>query len=114
MRKLIQGLAACLLFTSATGFAATDMPSMNMKPSPSTNANSQAPRVDAEVKKIDRAAGRITLKHGPIETLKMGAMTMSFPVKDKASLSTVKEGDKVAVTFDKINDVATVTSIAPR
>ncbi|MGO4812553.1 copper-binding protein [Cupriavidus sp. 2MCAB6] len=44
----------------------------------------------------------------------MSAMTMSFPVKDKASLSKPKEGDKVNATFDKVNSGATVIRIEPR
>ncbi len=38
--------------------------------------------VKAEVVKIDKPAGKITLKHGPIKNLDMDAMTMVFRVAD--------------------------------
>ena len=39
---------------------------------------------DAEVRKIDKDAGKITLKHGEIRNLDMPPMTMVFQVKDPA------------------------------
>ena len=60
-------------------------------------AFAQAPAVKGEVKKIDEAAGKITLKHGPIKSLDMDedGMTMVFRVQDSAMLRQVKVGDKV-------------------
>ena len=52
-------------------------------------------RTDGEVRKIDLAAGRITLRHGEIKNLDMPPMTMVFNVKDKALLDRLKTGDKV-------------------
>ena len=39
---------------------------------------------EAEVRKIDKDAKKITLKHGPIKNLDMPGMTMVFQVKDIA------------------------------
>lgn len=50
---------------------------------------------DAEVRKVDKDAGKLTLKHGEIKNLEMPPMTMIFGVKDKALLDRVKAGDKV-------------------
>jgi Cu(I)/Ag(I) efflux system protein CusF len=50
---------------------------------------------DGEVQKVDKAAGKVTLKHGELEDLKMPPMTMVFIAKDKAILDKVKKGDKV-------------------
>lgn len=50
---------------------------------------------DGEVRKIDREAGKITLKHGDIRNLDMPGMTMVFTVKDKLMLDALKAGDKV-------------------
>jgi Cu(I)/Ag(I) efflux system protein CusF len=41
---------------------------------------------DAEVRKVDTDAGKLTLKHGQIKDLDMPAMTMVFQVKDKTVL----------------------------
>ena len=68
---------------------------------------------DAEVRKIDMEAGKITLKHGDIKNLDMPGMTMVFVVKDKAMLDKLKTGDKVK--FKAINEGGkfTVTDIQP-
>ena len=68
---------------------------------------------EAEVRKVDKAAGKITLKHGEIRNLDMPPMTMVFQVKDKAVLDTLKQGDKVKFTADKVNGAYTVTRIEP-
>lgn len=70
-----------------------------------------APLVDAEVRKVDKEQAKITLKHGPIPNLEMDGMTMIFRVADAKLLDTVKPGDKVKFTADKVNGAFTVTSI---
>ena len=116
MKRNLIGLATvCATFAfTLPAQAADDMAGMQMTPAASTSASTSAPKpVEAEVRKVDTANGKVTLKHGPIENLGMSAMTMSFPVKDKASLARLKEGSKVRATFDKVNGVATVTNIEP-
>src|SRR5262245_7977710 len=72
----------------------------------------QAPMVNGQVTKIDEAAGKITLKHGPIKKLDMNeGMTMVFRVQDAALLKQVKVGDKVRFDADRINGQITVTKI---
>ena len=66
---------------------------------------------EAEVRKIDVAGGKITLKHGEIKNIEMPAMTMVFQVKDRGVLTQVKAGDKVQFTADKIRGAYTVLSI---
>ncbi|MES2532968.1 MAG: copper-binding protein, partial [Pseudomonadota bacterium] len=55
-------------------------------------AQSALPMIDAEVRKVDIDAGKITLRHGDITNLDMPAMTMVFRVKDPALLQKVKPG----------------------
>ena len=69
------------------------------------------PMAEAEVRKVDAGAGKITLKHGDIRNLDMPPMTMVFQVKDPALLTKVKAGDKVRFTADKLNGAYTVMSI---
>lgn len=61
----------------------------------SLSASAQDAMVKGEVKKIDKAAGKITLNHGPIKNLDMTDenMTMVFHVQDLAMLKQVKVGD---------------------
>lgn len=55
----------------------------------------RAPLAEGEVRKVDKDAAKITLKHGDIKALDMPPMTMRFEVRDKAWLDTFKVGDKV-------------------
>lgn len=83
---------ALTLASTPAAFAATPMEGMDMKPAGQTK---QAPKpVAAEVRKIYLDTGKVTLKHGAIDNLGMGAMTMTFAVKDKASLQHFKEGQR--------------------
>ena len=66
---------------------------------------------DAEVRKIDKEQGKITLKHGEIKNLDMPPMTMVFRVKDPAMLGNLKEGDRVRFSADKVGGQYTVTGI---
>jgi Cu(I)/Ag(I) efflux system protein CusF len=50
---------------------------------------------EAEVRKVDKGAGKITLRHGAIRSLDMPPMTMVFQAADPALLDKVKAGDKV-------------------
>ena len=67
--------------------------------------------VKADVVKIDKAAGKITLKHAPIKNLEMDAMTMVFRVAEPAMLDKVKEGDKIEFEADRVNGAITITKI---
>jgi Cu(I)/Ag(I) efflux system protein CusF len=66
---------------------------------------------DGEVKNIDPKSGQVTLKHGPIENMKMPPMTMAFPVQDPSVLWGLKEGSKVKFTLENVNGVPTITSL---
>ena len=72
-----------------------------------------AQSVNGEVRKIDEAAGKITLRHGPIKSLDMmdDNMTMVFRVQDPTMLKQVKVGDKVKFDANRINGQITVTKI---
>jgi len=52
-------------------------------------------RSQGEVRKVDKEANKVTLRHGPIEELKMPGMSMVFQVKDPKMLDQLKEGDKI-------------------
>jgi Cu(I)/Ag(I) efflux system protein CusF len=69
------------------------------------------PTAEGEVRKVDKAAGKISLKHGEIKNLDMPPMSMVFQVQDPALLNKVKVGDKVVFTADQIKGVYTLISI---
>ena len=66
---------------------------------------------EGEVRKVDKDAKKITIKHGPLRKLDMPAMTMVFQVKDPAMLARVKAGDKVKFEAEKVGGAFTVTRI---
>src|SRR6266849_10521930 len=51
------------------------------------------------VKKVDPAAGKVTIAHGPIQTMNWPAMNMTFTVKDKALLDKFLQDKKVEFEF---------------
>ena len=67
--------------------------------------------IDGEVRRVDKEAKKLTIKHGPIPNLNMDPMTMVFHVKDPAMLEQVKAGDKIRFQADKIGGNYTVTRI---
>jgi Cu(I)/Ag(I) efflux system protein CusF len=68
---------------------------------------------EGEVRKVDKAAGKITLKHGEIKNLGMPPMTMVFAVKDPALLDNVQPGAKVRFAAEEVNGSYRVTAIEP-
>ena len=65
-------------------------------------STSSAAMADGEVRKVDKDAKKITIKHGPLQSLDMPAMTMVFQVGEPAMLDQVKAGDKVKFQAEKM------------
>lgn len=70
-----------------------------------------AEMAEGEVRKINKEAGKLTIKHGPIQNLGMPGMTMIFRVSDPAMLEQAKVGDKIRFEAQKINGALTVTAL---
>ena len=68
---------------------------------------------EGEVRKVDKDAQKITIKHGPLKNLDMPPMTMVFRVKDAAMLDAVKQGDKVKFVAENVGGQFVVTEIGP-
>lgn len=106
---LIGLLTICSHVTAQTTKETTG--TANVSPSSPTSPVSQAETSEAEVRKVDLGAGKVTLRHGEIKNLGMPPMTMVFQVKDRAFLNGLKAGDSVKFTADKIKGAYTVLSI---
>ena len=85
-----------------------DMSGSAMPAAPAAGQMSQG-----EVRKVDKDAQKITIKHGPISNLDMPPMTMVFRVKDPALLDKVKAGDRIRFAADRIEGAYTVTRMEP-
>lgn len=67
--------------------------------------------VDGEIRKVDKDAAKLTIKHAELPNLGMMPMTMVFRVQDKAMLGQVAAGDKVRFAAEKIGGALTVTAL---
>ena len=79
-------------------------------------ATEPATGADGEVRRIDRAQARVTLRHGEIRALDMPPMTMVFRVRDPKLLDGLAVGDKVrfeAVAADGSYIVTAIAKAAP-
>ena len=68
---------------------------------PAGTADRATAMTEGEVRKIDKSAGKLTLKHGEIKNLEMPAMTMVFQVSNASLLDKVRTGDRVRFRAEK-------------
>lgn len=76
-------------------------------------ASAEMQMIDAQVKKVDKAAGKVTLSHGPLTNLNMPAMTMVLKVSNVAWLDQMKTGDKIRFMAENVNGAITVVHFEP-
>lgn len=74
-------------------------------------AKSQIHKGAGVVTNVERDAGKVTLKHEPIESLNWPGMTMAFTVKDKALLDNLAKDKKVQFEFIQEGKQYVITSI---
>lgn len=104
-------MIAAALFAMAAAWPLFADDAQNKGPAAASRPSAQL--ADGEVRKVDKEAKKITLRHGPIPSLDMPAMSMVFQVKDPAMLDQVKAGDKIRFQAEKIGGQYTVTHIEP-
>jgi Cu/Ag efflux protein CusF len=63
------------------------------------------------VKRVDKAAGSLTIAHEPLANLGMPAMTMSFAVRDRAWLTSLKEGAKIRFVAESVKGELVVVAL---
>jgi len=96
--------------------AALTMPASFAAHIPSHPAEAKLPESGyavGEVRRVDKLAGKVTLRHGPIANLEMPSMSMVFRAKDKAMLERIKEGDRVRFKAENVQGAITLTEIQP-
>lgn len=101
------------LAVPATVAAASDHAAHHPQASAAAAAPAAADMTDGEVRKVDKAAGKLTLKHGEIKSLDMPGMTMVFQVRDPAMLEALKAGDKVRFKAEKSGSALVITELVP-
>lgn len=108
MSKLAKTLFAVSLFASPAAHAEESYQVLAAGASQAAQ-----PLSEGEVRKVDREANKITIKHGPLVNLDMPGMTMVFQVRDPALLDRAKAGDKVKFRVEKEGAQYFVVSIDP-
>jgi Cu(I)/Ag(I) efflux system periplasmic protein CusF len=74
-------------------------------------AQSSGP-VRGQVIEVDRSAGEITIRHGPMKKLGMDrGMTMVFRMQEPAKFKKIKAGDRVRFEALDVNNDYSVTRI---
>ena len=105
-------LTALTLTLGLTGYATLSLAqadhSAHTMPKPV--AATTAALEDATVKKIDKAAGKVSLAHGALSN-GMPAMTMVYRVKDASLLNKVQVGQKVRFAADPADGGTTLTRL---
>jgi Cu(I)/Ag(I) efflux system periplasmic protein CusF len=89
---------------AATSFAQATAPAQASAPMAKDLA-------DAEVRKVDKDAKKVTLKHGPIKSLDMPSMTMVFQVRDEKLFDKLVAGEKIKFTAEQLQGAYVVTGV---
>jgi len=114
-------LAIGLLAAALTGPAFAQMKGMDMKDMPMKDkgmdmksekkSKTQTHKVSGTITKVDPAKSTVTIAHGPVQSMKWPAMTMTFKVKDKAMLDKLAKDQKVDFEFREEGKDHVITNV---
>lgn len=114
MKSLVTGLTLSAIMLASTGALAQahaqhhgTTPVSADTPAPTDSL----PWAEAEVRRVDPAARKVTLRHGPIANLDMPPMSMAFQVEDAALIGPLQPGDQVRFTAEQRQGAYWVTRI---
>ncbi len=97
--KVWIALSSALVLFAATGLT----PASATEPESQHQHEAAADeKVAGEIRKIDLDNNKVTIRHGEMKQLNMGAMTMVFRFTDPAMLGELKVGDKVRFVPAKV------------
>lgn len=100
MKTAAHILTAVLLGSAPFVVQSTEMP-----------AEQSAQLAEGEIRKINKEAGKVTIKHGPLANLDMPPMTMVFQLKDPSVIDTLAVGDKIRFVAEKIGGTYTLEHV---
>lgn len=106
MKKLLATAIVCVSGAFTAPLMAADMAHMEHG---AMHAAAAAQLADGLVKKVDKAAGTLTIAHGPLNG--MPGMSMAFRVKESAWLDQLKTGQKIRFAAEEQSGVMTVVRI---
>jgi Cu(I)/Ag(I) efflux system periplasmic protein CusF len=103
--------AVSLVGVALIAFAAGALAQTKPGTPPGASAPKAAAMAEGEIRRINKAAASVTLRHGPIASLNMPPMTMDYKVANPRLLDAFKPGDKVRFTADLVGQDYVVTRI---
>jgi Cu/Ag efflux protein CusF len=109
MKLLITVLVSTVLYGHVLAQTAAPVTSASAATTPA--AIPAKDMTEAEVRKIDKDAKKVTLKHGPIKNLDMPSMTMVFQVRDMALFDKLTMGEKIMFTAEQLQGAFVVTGV---
>ena len=109
MKSFQQLLAATALASACL----SPLPGLAQASTDPIKASASAELADGDVRKVDKEARKITIKHGELKGLDMPPMTMVFQVRDEKLLGSVKAGDKIRFKAMQDGAALVVTEIYP-
>lgn len=111
MKAFAQSALAILIAGAAALASAQDHQHAGHGAHEASATSAAAPLTEGEIRKIDKEAGKITLRHGEIKNLNMAAMTMVLRVQDPSMLDQVQVGDKVQFAAERMNGAITIVQL---
>jgi Cu(I)/Ag(I) efflux system protein CusF len=113
--KIAQSVVVSAVLAVAALVSTTSFAQAQTAPGKSGAVKPDSPKdiTEGEIRKVDKDAGKLTIKHGDIRNLDMPAMTMVFLVKDKAMLDKLQAGDKIKFKALNENGKLVATEIQP-
>ena len=97
---ILMGVLTAIALAGMSSVSASEQSHSSMKTMDRmAAAEGEAVQAEGVVKAIQSEQAKITINHGPIPSLNWPAMTMDFPLEDKAVAAQVKAGDKVRFEF---------------
>ena len=123
IKRTLPGRAAALLslglLALPTVGAQTSVPTPAAPPAqpaqPTTPAQPPAavPMTGGEIRRIDRAGGRVTIRHDEIAHLDMPPMTMVFQASPASLLEGLAAGNRIRFRVERSSGALVVTAIEP-
>lgn len=95
-----------------TSAAEMEMPMAEHAQMPGAAAAEMKIAASGTIESIDADAGKITIKHGPVEALDWPGMTMAFKATPE-QIASVEVGQSVDFEFESSGMDATITRITP-
>lgn len=122
INRTLPGCAAALLslglLTLPTAGAQTSAPAPTpaqatqpvQPPAPAEPA-AAVPMTGGEIRRIDRAAGRVTIRHDEIAHLDMPPMTMAFQASPASLLEGLAAGNRIRFRVERSSGALVITAI---